>query len=64
MSNSPLPEERPRLWELMAKTFPKYDEYATETTRGIPVVVLEPSGGWPRPEGRSRRLARRQGAPR
>lgn len=36
------PEERPRLWELMAKIFPKYDEYAAETTRDIPVVVLEP----------------------
>ncbi|RGC65114.1 Deazaflavin-dependent nitroreductase [Micromonospora sp. MW-13] len=38
-------EERPRLWELMAKIFPKYDEYATETTRDIPVVVLEPHRG-------------------
>ncbi|MFC8850053.1 MULTISPECIES: nitroreductase family deazaflavin-dependent oxidoreductase [unclassified Micromonospora] len=35
-------DERPRLWELMAKIFPRYDTYATQTNRRIPVVVLEP----------------------
>jgi deazaflavin-dependent oxidoreductase (nitroreductase family) len=34
-------EERPRLWELMAGIFPIYNEYATQTSREIPVVILE-----------------------
>ncbi|WP_412747058.1 nitroreductase family deazaflavin-dependent oxidoreductase [Krasilnikovia sp. MM14-A1004] len=37
------PQERDRLWDLMATIFPQYRQYATETTRPIPVVVLEPA---------------------
>ena len=34
--------ERDRLWRLMTKTWPAYDDYQTRTEREIPVVVLEP----------------------
>jgi deazaflavin-dependent oxidoreductase (nitroreductase family) len=34
--------ERERLWRLMADRFKRYDEYATKTTRKIPVVELRP----------------------
>ena len=34
-------EERDRLWKLAANQWPDYDEYATQTDRTIPVVVLE-----------------------
>lgn len=34
--------ERERLWTLLNTIWPSYDEYATRTTRQIPVVVLEP----------------------
>jgi len=33
--------ERARLWSVMTKIWPAYDEYQTKTTREIPVVVLE-----------------------
>ena len=35
------PEEKPALWDLMAKVFPTYIEYQQKTTRDIPVVILE-----------------------
>ena len=35
------PEERGRLWELMAGIWPHYDSYQQRTEREIPVVVLE-----------------------
>jgi deazaflavin-dependent oxidoreductase (nitroreductase family) len=35
-------EERSRLWELMAKIWPAYNDYQKKTSRQIPVVVLEP----------------------
>jgi len=35
--------ERETLWRQMADRMPDYDEYATRTTRRIPVVVLEPA---------------------
>ena len=35
------PEEKPALWEKMAKIFPNYNEYQSKTTREIPVVILE-----------------------
>ena len=35
------PEERERLWKLMAEIWPSYDDYAQKTDREIPVVVLE-----------------------
>jgi len=35
-------EERTRLWALMRKTWPAYDDYQTKTDREIPVVVLTP----------------------
>jgi deazaflavin-dependent oxidoreductase (nitroreductase family) len=34
-------EERERLWQKANEVWPHYDEYATRTTRRIPVVVLE-----------------------
>lgn len=33
--------ERTRLWKIMTKVWPAYDEYQAKTTREIPVVVLE-----------------------
>jgi hypothetical protein len=36
-------EERPRLWELMAKIWPAYNDYQKKTSRQIPVVILERS---------------------
>jgi deazaflavin-dependent oxidoreductase (nitroreductase family) len=35
-------EEKARLWEMMAKLFPTYNNYQKGTQREIPVVVLEP----------------------
>lgn len=32
--------ERERLWKLMNEVWPSYDEYATRTSRVIPVVVV------------------------
>jgi proline iminopeptidase len=34
-------EERARLWRKANEVWPSYDEYATRTSREIPVVVLE-----------------------
>ncbi|WP_320067010.1 nitroreductase family deazaflavin-dependent oxidoreductase [Micromonospora sp. RTGN7] len=34
-------QERPELWEMMAKIFPQYAIYQRETDREIPVVVVE-----------------------
>ncbi|MCI0687282.1 MAG: nitroreductase family deazaflavin-dependent oxidoreductase [Sporichthyaceae bacterium] len=34
-------EEKPALWELMAKIFPTYDQYQAKTRREIPVVIIE-----------------------
>ena len=36
--------EREPLWEMMARIFPLYEEYARKTERQIPVVVLTPLG--------------------
>lgn len=36
------PEEKPRLWRIMADQWPNYDVYQTRTDREIPVVVLRP----------------------
>ena len=33
--------ERARLWSVMTKIWPAYDEYQSKTTREIPVVILE-----------------------
>ena len=35
------PEEKPRLWRMMAERFPRYEEYRQATEREIPVVILE-----------------------
>lgn len=35
------PEEKPAMWEAMAKTWPAYNDYQRKTGRVIPVVVLE-----------------------
>lgn len=36
------PEEKARLWPMMAEIWPDYDKYAASTDRDIPVVVLTP----------------------
>jgi len=33
--------DRERLWKVMTKIWPAYDEYQTKTKREIPVVILE-----------------------
>jgi deazaflavin-dependent oxidoreductase (nitroreductase family) len=38
------PEEKARLWPLMAAIWPSYDNYQAKTDREIPVVVLVRSG--------------------
>ncbi|MFB4312332.1 nitroreductase family deazaflavin-dependent oxidoreductase [Actinomadura sp. GTD37] len=35
------PAEKPPLWRKMAAVWPDYDEYQKQTSREIPVVVLE-----------------------
>jgi deazaflavin-dependent oxidoreductase (nitroreductase family) len=35
------PEEKPRLWRLMASMWPDYERYQARTKRDIPVVILE-----------------------
>jgi deazaflavin-dependent oxidoreductase (nitroreductase family) len=35
-------EERARLWSLMSKVWPAYEDYQVKTDREIPVVVLTP----------------------
>ena len=35
------PEEKARLWPMMADIWPAYDDYQAKTERDIPVVVLE-----------------------
>ena len=35
------PEEKPALWREMTGRWPAYDEYESNTSRDIPVVVLE-----------------------
>jgi deazaflavin-dependent oxidoreductase (nitroreductase family) len=35
-------DEQPRLWRLMTSIFPKYEEYAREAPRELPVVILTP----------------------
>lgn len=34
--------DRERLWPLMTKIWPGYDEYQTKTDRQIPIVVIQP----------------------
>jgi len=36
--------ERPRLWELMVAVFPKYEQYAGQARRALPIAVLEMLG--------------------
>jgi deazaflavin-dependent oxidoreductase (nitroreductase family) len=33
--------DRQRLWKIMAKIWPAYDDYQKKTSREIPVVLLE-----------------------
>ncbi len=35
------PEERDRIWPLMAEIWPDYNTYTTRTDRVIPIVILE-----------------------
>ena len=37
-------DERARWWDEAVSTFPPYADYASQTTRAIPVLVLEPRG--------------------
>src|ERR1700735_5655767 len=34
-------QEKPAMWEVMAKAWPAYNDYQKKTNREIPVVVLE-----------------------
>jgi deazaflavin-dependent oxidoreductase (nitroreductase family) len=34
-------DEKPRLWELMAGLFPRYNEYQAKAGRDIPLVIVE-----------------------
>ena len=34
-------EEKPRLWDIMAKIFPTYSDYKKKAPREIPLVILE-----------------------
>ncbi|MEU8197724.1 nitroreductase family deazaflavin-dependent oxidoreductase [Microbispora amethystogenes] len=34
-------KERPDMWRTMTAAWPAYDEYATKTSREIPIVVIE-----------------------
>jgi deazaflavin-dependent oxidoreductase (nitroreductase family) len=36
------PADKQRLWPILAKMYPAYDEYQKKTTREIPVVLLRP----------------------
>ena len=36
-------DEKARLWPVMTKIWPAYDEYQSKTDRDIPVIVLERS---------------------
>lgn len=36
------PEEKRRLWALLTKMYPTYDEYQRKTAREIPVAILKP----------------------
>ena len=36
------PEEKRRLWAMLAEMYPAYDDYQKRTAREIPVVVLRP----------------------
>jgi deazaflavin-dependent oxidoreductase (nitroreductase family) len=37
------PEEKARLWPVMTRLWPPYDDYVKRTDRDIPVVVLTPA---------------------
>jgi F420H(2)-dependent quinone reductase len=37
--------EKPRLWSMLTKMYPSYNEYQRKTKREIPVIVLTPSQG-------------------
>jgi deazaflavin-dependent oxidoreductase (nitroreductase family) len=41
MAHTATADERSRLWNLMAEIFPLYDQYANQTNRDIPVVILQ-----------------------
>lgn len=36
------PEEKNRLWPLLTKMYPTYDNYQKKTERQIPVIILQP----------------------
>jgi hypothetical protein len=35
------PQEKQRLWPVMAEVFPRYDTYQEGTERDLPLVILE-----------------------
>jgi deazaflavin-dependent oxidoreductase (nitroreductase family) len=37
-------EEKARLWPLLTKMYPDYDEYRHRTTRDLPVIILQSAG--------------------
>ncbi|HET8673330.1 MAG TPA: nitroreductase family deazaflavin-dependent oxidoreductase [Thermoleophilaceae bacterium] len=38
-------DEKPKLWSIMTREWPDYDNYQQKTEREIPLVVLEPRDG-------------------
>ncbi len=38
------PEEKGRLWPVLTKMYPSYDNYQKRTTREIPVIILQQAG--------------------
>jgi deazaflavin-dependent oxidoreductase (nitroreductase family) len=37
------PDERARLWTVMTRMYPPYDDYQAKTSREIPIVILAPA---------------------
>ena len=35
-------KDKTRVWPIMVKQWPQYDDYQTKTARDIPVVILSP----------------------
>jgi deazaflavin-dependent oxidoreductase (nitroreductase family) len=40
-AHAALPEEKPKLWQIMCEIWPAYNDYQAKTTREIPLVIIE-----------------------
>lgn len=45
MAHQANPEEKARLWPQLVERAPLFDDYTKKTTRDIPMVILQPTGG-------------------